>query len=77
MFRTTELLVPQGILRVEENYAEHYASGELAALSLTYRAAHLNGQPVYWSPGTRDLLESAADALRDWPLPVPLIGAGR
>jgi hypothetical protein len=77
MHRTVELLVPQGTLVVEQVFQEITYGNEVVALSETLRRPYLNGEPIWWRPGTRDLLAAASDALALLPLPVPLIGAGR
>ena len=78
MRRVTELLVPQGVLTIEQVYQEITADplGEVIALWETCRTPWLNGEMIWWRPDTRDLLRAAGDALALLPPPVdlPMLG---
>ena len=66
---TTTLLVPAGVLVVVDTWQPIYLdddqeiSGRAAAWWLTLRTPHLNGELIWRSPATRDLLDSAADVI--------------
>lgn len=79
MRRVVDLLVPQGILTVEQVWQELHHRGEASALWEVCRTASLNGELVWWQPSTRDLLRAADDALAllGPPVPLPLVGVGR
>lgn len=67
--RVTVLLTPAGMLRVEDTWQPLVMedAGPVVAWLLTQRAAYLGGRLVPWSPATRDLLASAADAIAGGP----------
>jgi hypothetical protein len=79
MRRVVDLLVPQGMLTVEQVFQEFRHRGEVAAIREVCRTAYLNGVPVWWQADTCDLLRAADDALAllPSPLPSPFAGARR
>jgi hypothetical protein len=64
LIAVADLLVPAGRLRVVDTWQviTDEDAGPVGWL-LTLRTPYLNGQPIWRTPETRDLLDSAADAI--------------